>query len=111
MRFSKTMWMVAGFSLIAALGGCASSMIEVRQGSDRVALAEINQVGGCQAKGEVTVSVLAKVGFFHRSTDDVEANLLQLARNYAVDSGADTVVKDVSSEPGKRTFKTYKCRP
>ena len=40
-----------------------------------------------------------------------EANLSQVARNEAVDAGADTVVKGDSPEFGKRTFKLYKCQP
>ena len=97
--------------LIAGLTGCASSMIEVRNGSDRVSIAEANQVGSCLSKGKTTVSVLAKVGFIKRSQEDVEANLTQLAINDAVDAGADTVVKGESTAFGSRTFGIYKCRP
>ena len=113
MRFSKGMRVAAlTLPLIAGLNGCASSMIEVREGSDRVSLAEANQVAGCQPKGKTTVSVLATVGvFMTRSEEAVEANLLQLARNDAVDAGADTLVKGESKQLGKRTFEIYKCRP
>jgi len=113
MRYSRGLLAVTVLMpLIAGLYGCASSMIEVRAGSDRVSLADANQVGSCQSKGEVIVSVLAKVGvFMTRSAEDVEANLLQLARNNAVDAGADTLVKGDSQEFGKRAFKMYKCRP
>jgi hypothetical protein len=113
MQLSKGMSVIAAIlPLIAGLSGCASSMIEVRAGSDRVSLAEANQVGSCQPKGKTTVSVLATVGIFMtRSAEAVEANLLQLARNDAVDAGADTLVKGESKELGKRTFEIYKCRP
>jgi hypothetical protein len=96
--------------LIAGLSGCASDLIEVRKGSDRVSLAETSQIGGCQSKGEITVSVFAEASFISRSVEAVEANLLQLARNGAIDSGGDTVVKGKSPEFGKRTFEIYKCR-
>lgn len=95
----------------AGLCGCASSLIEVRAGSEQVVLAESSQVGNCQRKGETTVSVLAEIGFFDRSVEAVEANLLQLARNGAVDMGGDTIVKGNSPEFGRRTFLIYKCRP
>ena len=111
MRFVKGMSVVAVMSLVAMMGGCASSMIGVRSGSDRVSLADKNQVNGCQSKGDITVSVLAKVGFIKRSDADVEANLFQLARNEAVDAGADTLVKEESQEFGTRMFGLYKCRP
>ncbi|MBY0575287.1 MAG: DUF4156 domain-containing protein [Gallionellaceae bacterium] len=97
--------------MIVGLGGCASNLIEVRKGSELVSLAEANQVGSCQLKGEINVSVLAEVGFFSRSVEAVEANLLQLARNGAIDEGGDTVVKGNSPDYGKRTFNIYKCRP
>src|SRR5512140_2428805 len=92
----------AASCLIAALSGCASDLIDVRQGSAQVAVANEGQVSSCDSKGQITVSVLAKVGFITRGDEAVEANLLQLARNGAVDAGGDTVVKGNSTEYGKR---------
>ncbi len=94
-----------------ALGACASKMVEVRPGSDRVSLAYAHQVTSCESRGKVTVSVLTKVGFVTRSVEAVEANLLQLARNSAVDEGGDTLVRKESARFGERTFDIYKCRP
>ncbi|MGA7180015.1 MAG: DUF4156 domain-containing protein [Thiobacillaceae bacterium] len=112
MQFFKGMLMVnAAVVLIAILNGCASDLIGVRHGSERVSLADASQIIGCQSKGTITVSVLAKVGFLSRSIDDVDANLSQLARNGAVDAGGDTIVKGERPEIGKRTFAIYKCRP
>lgn len=111
MRLSKAVSAVAMLLLLVGLSGCASSMIEVRKGSDRVSLADAGQVGACQSKGKTTVSVLAKVGFIVRDNEDVEANLFQLARNDAVDAGADTLVKEGSPALGSRTYAIYKCRP
>jgi hypothetical protein len=113
MKFSKGMFVIAIIvPLIAGLNGCSSSMIGVREGSDQVHQADAILVGGCQSKGKVNVSVLTKVGvLFGRSSEDVEANLLQMARNNALDAGADTLVKGESQEFGKRTFEMYKCQP
>jgi hypothetical protein len=103
------------FTVIAAtsmgLGACASKMVEVRPGTDRVSLADAGQVAACESRGKVVVSVLTKVGFVTRSVESVEANLLQLARNSAVDEGADTLVRKESAKFGERTFDIYKCRP
>ncbi|WP_283743449.1 DUF4156 domain-containing protein [Sideroxydans sp. CL21] len=109
MQFSKgILAIVVIVPLIAGSSGCANNiLIGVHEGADQVTLAEANQVASCQSKGSVIVSVFAK----YRIEKDVEANLYQLARNEAVDAGADTVVKGDSSEYGKRTFKLYKCRP
>ena len=109
MRFSKGMLAIIALSLLlAGLSGCANNIfIGVREGADRVSLAEANQVGNCQSKGETIISIFAKGRF----KEDVEANMYQMARNNAVDEGADTVVKGDSPEFGRRTFKLYKCRP
>ena len=93
------------------MSGCASDMIEVRPGSGRVALADASQVKTCTPKGKITVSVLANVGFVSRSVKDVDADLLQMAKNGAVDAGGDTVVKGDRPELGRRTFDIYKCSP
>jgi hypothetical protein len=109
MQFSKgILAIVAIVPLFAGLSGCANNIfIGVREGADRVSLADANQVAGCQSKGGITISVFAK----GRIEKDVEANMYQMARNNAVDAGADTVVKGESKEFGKRTFDMYKCRP
>lgn len=96
--------------LIALLGGCASDMIEVRPGSDQVAVAKPTDVAQCRHIGKTTVSVLSKVGFFDRSIEAVDANLAQLARNSAVDLGGDTVVPGERPAVGRRVFEIYKCR-
>jgi hypothetical protein len=112
MKISKNMLVIAVIvPLIAGISGCASSLIGVRAGAERVSLADANQVAACQSKGKTIVSVLTVVGFINRSEEDVEANLFQLARNNAVDAGADTLVKGESKEFGKRTFEMFKCRP
>ena len=114
MKFSKTILVIAAMvPLVAGLAGCSSTIIGTREGAERVSLAEANQVEGCQSKGGITISVLAKVSVLGvtRTEKDVEANMFQMARNNAVDAGADTVVKGESPEFGKRTFNMYKCRP
>jgi hypothetical protein len=112
MRFSKGMFVITVIlPLTVGLSGCANSMIGERKGSDRVSLADASQVSGCQSKGKTIVSVVAKVGFINRLEEVVESELFQMARNDAVDAGADTVVKGESQEFGKRTFELYKCRP
>ncbi|MDP2350114.1 MAG: DUF4156 domain-containing protein [Chloroflexota bacterium] len=114
MQLSKgILAVVAILPLIAGVGGCSSTIIGVREGADRVSLAEASQVAGCQSKGGTTISIFAKAGItgITRAEKDVEANMYQMARNSAVDAGADTVVKGESPEFGKRTFSFYKCRP
>lgn len=95
--------------VLLAIGGCASNLIEVRKGSDRVAVAEPGAVSSCKLLGKSRVTVVTQVGFFSRSLDDVDADLLQLARNDAVDMSGDTVVPGEREGVGRRTFLIYKC--
>ena len=57
-----------------------------------------------------TLSVLSSLGPITRSAEAVEDNLLQMARNEAVDKGGDTVVKGASMEYGKRSYEIFKCK-
>ncbi|MDO8990150.1 MAG: DUF4156 domain-containing protein [Sideroxyarcus sp.] len=114
MKLSKGMLAIAVVvPMIVGLNGCASKIIGVREGAERVSLADASQVANCQSKGAVTISIFAKAGItgITRAEKDVEDNMYQMARNNAVDAGADTVVKGESPELGKRTFAMYKCRP
>lgn len=98
------------FLSMALLTGCASTLIEKKVGSEGVAVVGANKVSGCESKGRMTASVLAKVWFVNRSEQSVEENLLQMARNSAVDGNADTIVKGESKQLGERTYFFYKCR-
>ena len=111
MKFSTAILPITAVILVLNLTGCASKMIGVHAGAERVSLAEANQVASCKLISKNTVSVMAKMGFIVRDAKDVEANLYQIARNDAVDAGADTVVKGESSALGSRIFAIYKCRP
>ncbi|MGZ8256789.1 MAG: DUF4156 domain-containing protein [Gallionella sp.] len=111
MKFSTPLLAISSAALLLNLTGCASKMIGVHAGSERVSLAEVNQVASCKLISKNTVTVMAKMGFIVRDAAEVEDNLYQLARNDAVDAGADTVVKGESTALGSRVFSLYKCRP
>jgi Domain of unknown function (DUF4156) len=96
--------------LSATLSGCASRLIGERIGADQVVLATESEVGECKSLGRSTLSVMSSVGFVTRSAEAVEGNLLQMARNEAIDQGGDTVVKGNSLEHGKRSFEFFKCK-
>lgn len=92
------------------LSGCASLFLDVKPGSEKIAVVDANQVFGCESKSNVTFSVLSKVWLMNRGEEGVEENLLQMARNAAVDENADTIVKGESKKFGERTFAIFKCR-
>ncbi len=108
MKYTPTMLALLS---IAALSACSSAIIGKKEGFDHVSLANANQVANCQTKGKINITVMAKIGIIPRFKTDIEDNLLQMARNNAVESGADTLLKGESTELGTRTFEMYKCRP
>ncbi len=111
-RIPMRVFVISGIAALTVLqGGCVTNVVDVRPRSERVSVAQATQVGQCQVGGVTTMSVLAKVGFYDRSVADVDADLLQLARNDAVDLGGDTLVKETRPAVGQETFKVYKCRP
>lgn len=92
-----------------SLLGCSNQLIKVKEGADLVKLVESSDVSSCEDKGVVTVSVLTKVGFFSRSVEAVEDNLVKLARNSALDVGGNAIVKGEMPEFGKRSFSVFHC--
>ncbi len=96
--------------LIILLSACANKVVEIKQGSEKISVADKSLVGKCKSKGKVTVSVTSKVGIYTRDIDTVEGNLTQLAKNSAVSEGADTIVRGASTNYGEREFELYQCR-
>jgi hypothetical protein len=108
MKHIKSWVLVAGFAV--GLAGCSSTMIGERLGADQVQLVTEAQAASCKSLGRITASVLSSLGPITRGNDTVEENLLQMARNEAVDKGGDSVVKGNSNEFGKRTFEVFRCK-
>ena len=95
---------------IALLCGCANSFLKPAAGSERVLLMKASQVTHCLPLGKVNVNVVTRVGIYNRDADAVEADLLQLGKNNAIELGGDTLAKDVTPEFGKQIFAVYKCK-
>lgn len=111
MQFSKKIFVTMSVVPLAlGLGGCANKLIGEREGAEQVVLAQASQVSGCKSLGKTNLSVLSAVGPITRSAESVEDNLLQMARNEAVDKGGNTVVKGNSLQYGTRTFEIFKCK-
>ncbi len=90
--------------------GCANTFLKPAEGSERVLLLSANQVTSCKSLGKISVNVVTKVGLYTREADAVEANLLQLGQNNAIELGGDSLVKDTTPEFGKQVFAVYKCK-
>jgi hypothetical protein len=94
----------------ALLSSCVSSFLKPAEGSERVLLMNPAQVTNCKSLGKISVNVVTKVGIYTRDADAVEANLLQLGQNNAIELGGDTLVKDMTPEFGRQVFAVYKCK-
>jgi hypothetical protein len=102
---------VAMMVLIAGMSGCSSAFIAKRPMAWEVLVMKPEQVASCQPKGGVLVTAAAYLWFYQRSDEAVEENLVQLARNAAIDAGGDALVPGESPKPGTRNFAIYRCRP
>lgn len=74
-----------------------------------VAIASNEQVENCQKKGEISVQVKGRVGFYDRNAKKVLKELQTLARNEAIKLGANTIVANKEPEKGQQTYRAYYC--
>lgn len=95
-------------AMVATLGAC--TWVKMDQGADQVRVAEGSDLSACENKGTVTASVRAKVGFYERNDMKVEDELETMARNSAVEAGADTVQALGDVVDGEQKFGMYRCR-
>jgi hypothetical protein len=65
---------------------------------------------GCEARGEVEVSVKAALGPYERNPLRVRDELETLARNEAPGLGADTVQALAEPADGKQRYAAWRCR-
>ena len=96
--------------LSTALIASACTWVAVTPGAEKVTLVKAEHIMSCAKLGSTKANVLDKVGFIERRDADIEANLLSVAKNTAIDMGGDTVVADTPMRAGTQTFSIYKCR-
>lgn len=103
--------MATVWAAVSMLSACSSAFIEKRPMSWEVPVVEPALVANCQSRGGTLVSVAAYLWIVKRGDEAVEENLLQLARNAAIDAGGDTLVRGDSPGAGRRHYDIYRCRP
>jgi len=102
--------LILGVALPLLLAACSNNFVEVKKGSESVAVVDRAKVANCVDKGKVTVNVTTKVGLYTRTVETVEADLTQLAKNSALSERADSIVSGESANFGERVFSMYQCR-
>lgn len=96
--------------VLLAIAGLASACtwVHMAPGASAVKVVE-GQPAGCQARGEVEVSVKDSIAFYDRNTLRVREELETLARNEAPGLGADTVQPLGQPADGSQRFAAWRC--
>ena len=95
--------------VVIGLSGCAFVQVEEDALAVEVRKTE-DEVADCVRKGTVSASTKANVGFIARGETTVAVELERLARNRAVNLGADVIVPlgPVTAE-GEREYSAWSC--
>lgn len=94
--------------LVGMLSAC--SFVKMAPGGDAVKVAAIGKdLGGCEKRGEITVSVKDRLGPYERDALRVKDELEVLARNEAPGLKADTVQALAEVNDGTQKWRAYRC--
>ena len=96
--------LAAGLTL--ALSSC--TWVHMAPGAKAVRVVE-SAPAGCQARGEVEVSVKESIAFYDRNPLRVRDELETLARNEAPGLGADAVQPLAAPKDGAQRYAAWKC--
>lgn len=94
---------------ISALVVSGCTWVKPVPGADKVELVPANLAANCKDMGSVTVSALDSVGGLNRHEEEVEEDLVMLAKNQAAEKGADTLVKLTAVRNGEQRFGMRNC--
>ena len=92
---------------ILLITSCAK-YVDIKDGSEEILLVK-EKPTGCISRGTVNVSVLSEFAYVKRDQNEINRDLLQLAKNSAVSVKANTITKTKSPEPGEASFSMFKC--
>lgn len=91
------------FASVVLYAGC--TYVQETPESKSVRVVPAAEVGSCTNLGKVTVSVVKMA----RGDQFVREDLIRLARNKAVGSGADTIAPAGEPADGEQVFGMYRC--
>jgi hypothetical protein len=95
--------------LAATVDGCA--WVQLKPKAAQVVVAREDHVASCRRLGQATVRTTDSIAGVSRGAGPVAEELERLARNAAVEAGADTVVPVDKPWWGEQKFSMYRCRP
>jgi len=94
--------------LLASTAAC--TWVPIEAGGKGVRVLPAGPVApGCVAKGEISVTVKDKVGFYNRNPLRVQEELETLARNEAPSAGANAVQALAAPADGSQRYSAWQC--
>lgn len=88
----------------------ACSFVKMAPGGDAVKVAAIGKdLGACEKRGDISVSVKDRLGPYERDVLRVKDELEVLARNEAPGLKADTVQAIAEVNDGSQKWRAYRC--
>ena len=94
-------------TVLALLTAC--NWVEIRPEGQNVRVRSGGQTGQCNRIGVTNSETSARVLFFPRGSEQVQEELLILARNEAGLMGGNTIVPDSVVNNGRQRFVVYSC--
>ena len=92
------------------IAGC--TWVKPIDGADQVSLVKSRAAQNCKRLGTTTVTSRKRVGLVARKQAKVQSELIQLAKNEAVRSAADTIVEATAmTADGEQDFHLFNCQP
>ena len=96
--------------VLAILAGC--TWVHMAPGASAVRVISAGAApAGCQKRGDITVAVKDRLGFYERNDLRVREELETLARNEAPGLEADTIQPLADSRDGEQRFAAWRCGP
>ena len=103
----RAMMLGTGLLLLTA---CSFEFVKLAPGADKVRVVRQTQdMGACQKRGEIEVSVKDRLGPYSRDAIRVRDELETLARNEAPSLKADTVQPKTEPDDGVQRFLAFRC--
>jgi len=102
-------WFVAALTLAAGTNGC--TWVKLEDSAKRVrVMSTSDSLSSCEDKGEITASVEDRILSVKRERTKVLDEVEALARNSAVEMGADTIAPISELAGGERRYRAYRCK-
>jgi hypothetical protein len=93
--------------IIMSLAACAG--VKPHEQAESITLVKPEHVASCKKLATTNVSVTDKVAFIKRGEPAITQDLLNLAKNRAVELGGDTIVEKSPPSEGKASYLIYDC--